>query len=199
MKLTPQQLLLGGAAAAVLVLLLTSSASAKGRRGGRMRAIESPGGGRIRDKRTPPDSELVNVKGAGGKALRAHRDAWAQYEAMRTAAHAAGVDRRFLGVHSALRDRAKQTRLFADAVKRYGSEAAARKWVAPPGGSAHESGRAFDLDLDGGGISSSRVAAMRKSKAWQWLSQNAVRFGFYPYEAEPWHWEYNPPAGGGVA
>jgi hypothetical protein len=23
--------------------------------------------------------------------------------------------------------------------------------------------------------------------------KNAVRFGFYPYPKEPWHWEYNPP------
>jgi hypothetical protein len=23
-----------------------------------------------------------------------------------------------------------------------------------------------------------------------------VRFGFYPYSREPWHWEYNPPTVG---
>lgn len=172
--------------------------------GRRLRALERPGGGRIQDKRTPPAYELVNVAGVGGKALQAQRDAWNAYLAMREAAHRAGVPRGVLGVHSALRSTARQRELFEQKVaevmrnnprlSRAAAEEVADDWVARPGGSAHESGRAFDLDLDGGEISGDRIEAMKRAAAWRWLSTNAVRFGFYPYPLEPWHWEYNPPA-----
>jgi hypothetical protein len=74
--------------------------------------------------------------------------------------------------------------------------AAARKWVAPPGSSAHQSGRAIDLHL-GPSNDSANVGRLRRTPAFLWLVANARRFGFYPYEREPWHWEYNPSAGGG--
>jgi LAS superfamily LD-carboxypeptidase LdcB len=34
---------------------------------------------------------------------------------------------------------------------------------------------------------------MRDTPAYRWLVAHAERFGFYPYDLEPWHWEYNPP------
>jgi hypothetical protein len=34
---------------------------------------------------------------------------------------------------------------------------------------------------------------MRQSPVHKWLFLNAARFGWFPYNAEPWHWEYNPP------
>lgn len=159
-----------------------------------LKPLENPGGGRIQDKRDPDPEMLIEVAGVGGQRLQVHRDAWTAYEAMRDAAHADGIDKRRLGVHSAYRPSSLQARLFKKAVERYGSESAARKWVAPPGSSAHQSGRALDLDLDGGTIGSGGVSRMRKSAAYAWLIANAGRFGFYPYGAEPWHWEYNPPA-----
>ena len=51
-----------------------------------------------------------------------------------------------------------------------------------------------DRFLPGGKGGSENVANLRKLKAYHWMVKNASRFGFYPYEAEPWHWEYNPPA-----
>lgn len=78
-------------------------------------------------------------------------------------------------------------------MKRYGSAKEARRWVAPPGHSAHHSGRAIDLYL-GFSLSSKNVQKIRATSVYKWLVQNAVRFGFYPYLQEPWHWEYNPPA-----
>lgn len=66
-----------------------------------------------------------------------------------------------------------QTRLFNEAVARYGSEQAARKWVAPPGKSNHNKGAAGDLagDLE--------VA-----------HQLAPQFGLaFPMSWEPWHIE----------
>jgi hypothetical protein len=74
---------------------------------------------------------------------------------------------------SGYRSQSHQARLFADAVKRYGSEEAARKWVAPPGKSKHGAGMAADLagDLD-------------------WAHRNARKFGLhFPMSWEKWHVE----------
>jgi hypothetical protein len=70
-----------------------------------------------------------------------------------------------------------------------------RAWTAPPGTSPHHTGRAIDIHV-GGEISrnAKNVAFQRKQAAYQWLVCNAARFGFYPYNVEPWHWEYNPPS-----
>jgi hypothetical protein len=56
---------------------------------------------------------------------------------------------RQLTVTSAYRSTEKQARLFAEAVQKYGSEAAARKKVAPPGSSKHEGGTALDISWSG--------------------------------------------------
>jgi hypothetical protein len=69
-----------------------------------------------------------------------------------------------------------------------------REGTAPPGKSPHHTGRAIDIHV-GGKLSRNdkNVAYQRKQAAYQWLVCNAARFGFYPYNVEPWHWEYNPP------
>ena len=54
-----------------------------------------------------------------------------------------------LTIVSAYRSTEKQARLFAEAVQKYGSEAAARKKVAPPGSSKHETGTALDINWSG--------------------------------------------------
>jgi LAS superfamily LD-carboxypeptidase LdcB len=85
-----------------------------------------------------------------------------------------------------------QERLWQGALARYGSPEVARKWVAPPGSSAHQSGRAIDFYL-GLSNSSKNVARLRKTQPYLWLAGNATKFGFFPYSNEPWHWEHNPP------
>jgi len=72
---------------------------------------------------------------------------------------------------------------------------ALRKGTAPPGRSPHHTGRAVDLHV-GGRLSTAaaNVKAQRNQDAYKWLVRNAVNFGFYPYNREPWHWEYNPPS-----
>jgi LAS superfamily LD-carboxypeptidase LdcB len=132
------------------------------------------------------------LEDVGGIAV--HRAAAAAWRAMRAAYQADTGDAVRLRILSGYRSSARQAALFARAVEQYGSEAAARRWVAPPGSSAHQSGRALDLDIDGGSLSSRRVDAMRATVTWRWLDENARAFGFYPYNNEPWHWEYNPPA-----
>jgi hypothetical protein len=78
-----------------------------------------------------------------------------------------------LKASSGFRPVEQQAQLFAAAVKKYGSEAAARKWVAPPGKSRHGHGDAADIQGD-----------------LKWAHANAKRFGLYfPMSWENWHIE----------
>lgn len=78
-----------------------------------------------------------------------------------------------LSVSSGFRSPEHQAKLYANAVKKYGSEQAARKWVAPPGKSNHGRGIAADLSGDLG-----------------WARQNAAKFGLrFPMSWEDWHVE----------
>lgn len=90
-----------------------------------------------------------------------------------------------LKITSAYRSPELQAKLFADAVKKYGSEKAARKWVAPPGRSKHNAGLAVDFaDASGKML---RDANSREAK---WIAQNAARFGLaVPMSWEPWQVE----------
>lgn len=146
----------------------------------------------------PAAADVVNIdprhsaSGRGG--IQLHRAAYGAYQRMKAAAERDGIPANLLTITSGYRSSATQRRLFEAAVRRYGSESAARRWVAPPGGSSHQTGRTVDLNL---GLSndSRNVPALRATMAYRWLVCNAHRFGFTPYSAEPWHWEYNPPAG----
>lgn len=90
-----------------------------------------------------------------------------------------------LAVYSGYRDVAKQTKLFNEAVKKYGSVAAARIHVAPPGGSQHNAGRAVDMSFNGLRLDDKKVV-----KAKDWVAANAPKFGLaLPMDYEPWHVE----------
>ena len=39
----------------------------------------------------------------------------------------------------------------------------------------------------------SELVRMRESPVHKWLFLRGDKFGWYPYQNEPWHWEYNPP------
>jgi len=79
-------------------------------------------------------------------------------------------------INSGYRSEERQAELFAAAVQKYGSEAAARKWVAPPGKSNHNHGLAADLGYSGDGE--------------QWAHKNAANFGLnFRMSHEPWHIE----------
>lgn len=95
--------------------------------------------------------------------------------ALRRAQRAAAAEGVELRVTSGRRTRAEQARLFADAVTRYGSEAEAARWVAPPDRSAHVTGRAIDVG---------------PPAAAAWLTAHGAAFGLCRvYENEPWHFE----------
>jgi D-alanyl-D-alanine dipeptidase len=154
--------------------------------------VEARGGRQIEDRTAIDPAILVPVKGYG-KPERLHPHAAAALAALQQAARAAGMASPLLLPVSTYRDPKRQLVLWNRALKKYGSPAIARKWVAPPGHSTHQTGRAIDFHL-GLRNSSANVARLRTLPTYQWLVQNAARFGFYPYPREPWHWEYNPQA-----
>lgn len=82
-----------------------------------------------------------------------------------------------LKVTSAYRSVEVQRQLYENALRKYGSPAAARKWVAPPGNSRHNHGNAIDFSYG-------------SDAARQWAHANAARFGLhFPMSWEPQHIE----------
>ncbi len=66
-------------------------------------------------------------------------------------------------------------------------------WVAEPGYSSHQAGVAIDFDngmlaFRGGDTCATRARAP-SLPAWQWLYDNAHRYGFKQYAPEAWHWD----------
>jgi hypothetical protein len=67
--------------------------------------------------------------------------------------------------------------------------------------SSHSLGLAIDFNLnqpdfktrEGGTGSMPAMVHMRQSPVHKWLVLRGEEFGWYPYQNEPWHWEYNPP------
>jgi hypothetical protein len=94
---------------------------------------------------------------------------------------------RSLMVSSGYRSAERQAQLWADALKKYGSPDAARKWVAPPGNSQHNHGNAADLKY-------------ASPEALQWVRANAGKFGLaFPLSNENWHIELATARGGQAA
>lgn len=87
---------------------------------------------------------------------------------------------------SAYRSPELQAQLYANALERYGSEAAARRMVAPPGNSRHNYGLAVDFSWG-------------SPEAQAWVHQNASNYGLhFPMSWENWHIEPIGPDGGRV-
>jgi D-alanyl-D-alanine carboxypeptidase len=154
--------------------------------------VERPGGCRLQDKTPPHPGELVEVDGFDGRSVRLHRLAATAWEALVRSARAGGIEAPLLLPLSGFRSPEEQSRLWQGALDKYGDPEVACLWVARPGTSAHQSGRAVDCHL-GAPIESEYADGMRKTPAYRWLVAHAEGFGFYPYDFEPWHWEYNPP------
>jgi len=100
--------------------------------------------------------------------------------ALRRAATDAAADGVEFVVDSGWRSPAYQERLLREAVAKYGSEAAAARWVATPDTSAHVSGDAVDVG---------------PADATAWLSEHGAGYGLCRvYGNEPWHYELRPHA-----
>jgi LAS superfamily LD-carboxypeptidase LdcB len=154
--------------------------------------VERPGGGRVTDRTPPAPADLVDVPSHERPTVPLHRLAAAAWAALVEAARADGVEAPLLLPVSGYRSPEEQEWLWQGALQKYGDPELACLWVARAGTSAHQSGRAIDCHL-GDPIESEYVERMRDTPAYRWLVAHAERFGFYPYDHEPWHWEYNPP------
>ena len=91
---------------------------------------------------------------------------------------AAEKDGQRLYIASGFRTLERQKYLFAAAIKKYGSEAEAAKWVAPPYVSHHPWGLAIDVNYPD------------EPTGAGWLEINGAKFGLCrTYENEWWHFE----------
>jgi hypothetical protein len=89
-----------------------------------------------------------------------------------------------LRVSSGYRSVARQQELWDQALQKYGSPEAARKWVAPPGNSQHNHGNAADLSY-------------LNPAAQKWAHENAAQYGMaFPLANENWHIELAGARGG---
>jgi LAS superfamily LD-carboxypeptidase LdcB len=101
-------------------------------------------------------------------------------EALRRAASAAARDGITFYVNSGWRSPEYQNQLLREAISRYGSAAAAARWVATAETSPHVSGDAVDIG---------------HSDATSWLSEQGAEYGLCQiYRNEPWHYELRPAA-----
>ena len=138
-------------------------------------------------------SDLRNLNGGRGRLREAAANA---YNEMRDEAREEGLS--FI-VMSSYRSFYTQRRIFNNSVSRAGL-ARALMQIARPGHSEHQTGLAVDI-LHRSNVSTLRSANFQDTEEFEWLTQNAHRFGFilrYPegmedlhgYIFEPWHWRY---------
>ena len=99
----------------------------------------------------------------------------ARFDAARISAELEDVH---LYITSGFRSEDRQATLFAAAIKKYGSETEAAKWVLPAQFSHHPHGLAIDVNYPGDPIGA------------KWLEDNGARFGLCRvYANEWWHFE----------
>lgn len=90
-----------------------------------------------------------------------------------------------LRIQSGYRSVERQAQLWHEALVKYGSPEAARRWVAPPGNSQHNHGRAADLSYANDAVR-------------EWVHSNAANYGLsFPMGHEPWHIELSDARSGG--
>ncbi|MEM6333959.1 MAG: D-alanyl-D-alanine carboxypeptidase family protein [Planctomycetota bacterium] len=132
-------------------------------------------------------NQWVSVPGEGDWKLNRH--AAVSYLAMREAAAADGVELKILSGHRdpevARRNAAAAGNSFAVASFSSHSLGLAIDFVLPK----PESDERFRLTTRPMGD----VVDMRRSPVHKWLHLYGRDFGWYPFQHEPWHWEFNPP------
>jgi LAS superfamily LD-carboxypeptidase LdcB/murein DD-endopeptidase MepM/ murein hydrolase activator NlpD len=140
------------------------------------------------------ESDLTSVPTNMNRTEVLNKDAAAAFNKMKSDAASQGID---LSVISGYRSVATQTELWNAQVAKQGSEPAAAKISAPPGYSEHQTGYAFDIGQTGAG-GSDLNQSFQNTPAYQWLHQNAGKYGFVQSyngstsgaDNEPWHWRF---------
>ena len=118
---------------------------------------------------------LVESATAAGEVIEIHPILAARFTAAKIAAATEGVN---LYITSGFRSQARQEVLFESAIKKYGSETEAAKWVLPPRFSHHPQGLAIDVNYP------------KDPNGAKWLEDNGARFGLCRvYANEWWHFE----------
>jgi hypothetical protein len=112
---------------------------------------------------------------AAGEVIEIHPLLTARFQAAQLTAAKESIR---LYITSGFRSRQRQAILFAEAVRKYGSESEAAKWVLPAQFSHHPNGLALDVNYP-----NDRLGA-------KWLEDNGARFGLCRvYANEWWHFE----------
>lgn len=138
----------------------------------------------------PNDLVGIDSSLASSDDLQCNRIALNAYKEMSTAAEKEGY---LLIINSAYRSYQDQIDISNFYLNAYGQNYV-DKYVAKPGFSEHQTGLAFD-------IGSRKVNVFENSKEYEWMQENAYRYGFIRrftkrYEAitgfrnEPWHYRY---------
>lgn len=128
--------------------------------------------------RQDPDAIVkTSHKDVRGDSIRLARDAASGLDKIYDIAKQRGIS---LRVVSSYRSVEQQSYLYDQALKKYGSASAARKWVAPPGKSRHNSGKAIDIYMYRNG----------KQISQKEFDEIAAKAGMYrPMSWEGWHIE----------
>jgi LAS superfamily LD-carboxypeptidase LdcB len=142
------------------------------------------------------ESQVVSVGKyrSTGHAVRLLPGAAAAFLEMREDGRRNGID---LVPISGFRSFTYQKRLFEREIKEYGSPERAARWYAPPGYSEHHTGLALDI-ADQAHPECDLEPCFENTRAYDWLTKNAPRFGFelsFPKNGdhvafEPWHWRF---------
>ncbi|PZU98910.1 MAG: peptidase M15 [Pseudanabaena sp.] len=144
-----------------------------------------------------PANKLRTIGRAGdGYEIKLHESAAKSYLKMEADAKADGID---FVVISGFRTIAEQQELFFEISKQRNQTPAERAKVsAPPGHSEHHTGYALDIG-DASVPSANLSISFEKTAAFQWLQNNAARYGFemsftpnnpQGVMYEPWHWRF---------
>jgi phosphatidylserine/phosphatidylglycerophosphate/cardiolipin synthase-like enzyme len=173
-----------------------------------------------------PEADLAKVargqylrRDAAALALKMLDDAREALRGAQTAGDQEALATRSFGISSAYRSALRQYHLWNDRFGGYMADTAEKRaslpggpvgieasrwlarwiggWLAAPGFSNHNDGRAIDLSCrltSGRVLSADRGDIPRWHTTWlhQWLTTNAARYDFHPYLQEPWHWEHRP-------
>ena len=120
-------------------------------------------------------SALTESATVTGEVIEIHPLLAARFAAAESAAAREGVN---LYITSGFRTQARQEVLFANAIKKYGNETEAAKWVLPAHFSHHPQGLAIDVNYP------------KDPAGAKWLEDNGARFGLCRvYANEWWHFE----------
>ena len=121
------------------------------------------------------NSPLIESATASGSVEEIHPILQNRFDAAFSAASLEGIH---LYITSGFRSEDRQATLFANAIKKYGSETEAAKWVLPARFSHHPDGLAIDVNYPGDPTGA------------KWLEDNGARFGLCRvYANEWWHFE----------